>query len=1339
MKRRLIASVMAAMFVVASVPGQTISALAGEQVSVEETYAAGSEGGQADQTQAVAAETASPDNTSEASAAGAAAQVAGDDVSDAMTPELTASDTGVEASLIEDQDSQPSEVVPDDVLSADQSSEGEMPEDGIIEEGSDSAAGDSGLISEDGQEAVSGNMVEERAPEAETKLGEDELINLELNEQVEMTLESGDTRVFTFIPSETGAYRFHSVGATEDAGIYVSISNDLSGTDTIGYGTTDSSTGESQAEGVLKVGIKYYLRAGYYKDNGAPLTVAFQLDQENRFLATAEHQNVKVPFGQQAKLKVNVSGGTDVIYQWLDSDDNSIPNATGSEYRTTEAGNYRCKVTSEEESCYVDFRVSLDTGLEVRSSDGRLGTVSMVVAAGSTPTLAINATTTAMVDSSKFVYSWYRYDVNGGNGLLIRGETKNIYTTDPVNNNVAYSCIVEDGFGNSADIWFNIQVDNAFRATVKGRDESSADMEVKPNESITLEVAADATVKNFTYQWYQTSGQYASIEGANADTYTVENVSKRASYQCEVTDCYGNHEYVNFDVSVDNKLRATVKGSDATYADIEVDLNGNATLEVEADAVEKGFTYQWYQRYQTSGQYASIEGANADTYTVENVSKRASYQCEVTDCYGNSATVDFNVIVKHDLYVLDDENQRQTYDEKHISILKEESLTLAPNVVGASKFEWRKGDSELIPVVNESSSSVTIHGSDFSSGQEVEYVCIASDDYDNQVEIHYFVELAETLHLDSNGFYGFYQNESGRIRVTATTPDNESPVVFKWYYSSNEEGPFQLISTSDSTMPDKNRAMAVLSIENTQEADVRYYRCEAQQGEKTDSIIIEVDIVSTLNAAAEDSLIIGNEGSKVSLKVKAESTVSEPTYSWYRLDDDGNRSSILGNTSSLEVTISSGQDSYLCAVADQNGECVISFLTVGASVAAVEYKNADQKEKAAGIACGSPLLVKWPDFSDPESAIYLKFVPKTDGTYTIKSEGGADTVLKLLDADGNVIKAVDDNDDNGDLNFYLKWDLKANSTYYFSISTYNGGKAESLVSVVYDHTHTWRKLSEKPATCTEAGEKTEICDCGEKRTTSIQALGHVEEKIPAVAATCTKTGLTEGTKCSRCDVILRAQQSTPVLGHSYGAWVQVKAPTALEEGYRERTCTRCGAKDPGRQMIAKLPATMTLNATSIPLQVKKSTTKLTVSGLAAGDSVASVASSNTKIVKASWNGRVLKITAQKKTGKAKVTITLRSGLSRTVTVKVQKPKVVSRKITGVPSKLTLKKGQKYQLTPGIQPITAPDKIKYSSSNKKTAKVSSKGLITAGKKPGKATITISAGGKKFKVKVTVPKK
>lgn len=1349
MKKRLIASIMAAMFVVASVPGQTISALAEEQASVEETYAAGSVDGQADQMQA---ETTLQDDTSETSDADVSAQEAGDDVSDTMAPELITSDTGAEASLIEDQDSQPSEVVPDDVLSADQSSEGEMPEDGIIEEGSDSAAGDSGLISEDGQEAVSGNMVEERAPEAETKLGEDELINLELANPIETKLESGDIRVFIFTPSETGAYRFHSVGATKDSGIYVSISTDLSGDDSIGYQTTDSSTGEIQAEGVLEAGTKYYLRAHYY-DKGVSQTVAFQLDKENKFLATAEHQNVRVPFGQKAELKVNVSGeSTDVTYQWYGPDHEVIPNESGSEYHATEAGDYGCYVTSNKEVCYVTFYVSIDTGLEVRSSDGKLGTVSMVVAEGSTLTLEVNATTTAMVDSSKFVYSWYRHDVKTDGSLgddLISGETKNTYTTAPVNNNVLYSCSVEDGFGNIDYMWFDIQVDNGFKATVKGSDEESSSVAVAAGASVKLEVDAIANKTGFIYQWYQTDGQDTLIEEAKSGAYVAKNVTKNASYRCDVTDFYGNKAFVFFYVSVDNAFRATVKGKDESFADMEVEPNESITLEVTADATVKNFTYQWYQ---TDEGDALVSKADSDSYTVTNVMKKASYRCDVSDSFGNTESVYFHISVKHDLYILDEDTQEQIFYnyKKNISVLKDESLTLAPNIVGASKYEWSKGvydedntKYESIPGVDESSSSVIIHGGDFSSGQTVEYRCIASDDYDNTITILYDVALTEVLHLVSNAEgYEFYQNESGRIGVTATTPDNMTPVIFKWYKwyysSSGDDGSYQLIGTSNTTMPDKNRATASLSVENTREEGYQYYRCEAQQGEKTDSIDIAVYLSSTLTAYAEKSLVRGNRGSKVELKVIAESTDSEPTYSWYRLDDDGNRSSVLGNTSSLDVSLSGGKDSYICVVADNYGEREVSFATFGSSVATVEYGKADEKEKAADISCGSPLLVEWPDSSDSTSAIYLKFIPAIDGVYTIKSEGDADTALDLLGADGTMIETADDND-NGNRNFYLKRSLEKNSTYYFKISAYDEGKAESLVSVVCDHTHTWRKLSEKAPTCTEAGEKVENCDCGEERITSIVALGHVEETIPAVTATCTKTGLTEGTKCRRCGAILRAQQSTPVLGHSYGAWVQVKAPTALEEGYRERTCTRCGAKDPGRQMIAKLPATMMLNATSVPLQVKKSTTKLTVSGLAAGDSVASVSSSNTKIVKASWNGRVLKITAQKKTGKAKITITLRSGLSRTVTVKVQKPKVVSKKITGVPSKLTLKKGNKYRLTPGIQPITSSDKIKYSSSNKKIAKVSSKGIITAGKKPGKAIITVSAGKKKFKVKVTVPKK
>ena len=44
---------------------------------------------------------------------------------------------------------------------------------------------------------------------------------------------------------------------------------------------------------------------------------------------------------------------------------------------------------------------------------------------------------------------------------------------------------------------------------------------------------------------------------------------------------------------------------------------------------------------------------------------------------------------------------------------------------------------------------------------------------------------------------------------------------------------------------------------------------------------------------------------------------------------------------------------------------------------------------------------------------------------------------------------------------------------------------------------------------------------------------HTEEIIPAVAPTCTSTGLTEGKKCSECGEVLVAQEVVPVVSHNY--------------------------------------------------------------------------------------------------------------------------------------------------------------------------------------------------------------
>ncbi|MBO5488264.1 MAG: substrate-binding domain-containing protein [Eubacterium sp.] len=93
-------------------------------------------------------------------------------------------------------------------------------------------------------------------------------------------------------------------------------------------------------------------------------------------------------------------------------------------------------------------------------------------------------------------------------------------------------------------------------------------------------------------------------------------------------------------------------------------------------------------------------------------------------------------------------------------------------------------------------------------------------------------------------------------------------------------------------------------------------------------------------------------------------------------------------------------------------------------------------------------------------------------------------------------------------------------------------------------------------------------------------------------------------------------------------------------------------------------------------------------------------------------------------------------------VNLSEVKIVPRKITlKIKNKITLKKGKTKKIKYTIYPANAVNKkVKFKSSNKKVATVSSKGVIKA-KKKGKATITVTTveGNVKAKIKVTVKKK
>lgn len=257
-------------------------------------------------------------------------------------------------------------------------------------------------------------------------------------------------------------------------------------------------------------------------------------------------------------------------------------------------------------------------------------------------------------------------------------------------------------------------------------------------------------------------------------------------------------------------------------------------------------------------------------------------------------------------------------------------------------------------------------------------------------------------------------------------------------------------------------------------------------------------------------------------------------------------------------------------------------------------------------------------------------------------------------------------------------------------------------------------------------EKTEIREMGQEHT--VHTWGSWETET---ASTC----ITQGKEIRRCTIEgceASEERTLPLTGHPFGDYITTKEATVLKAGVKTRTCQVCGLAETAA--IEKLKPVLKLNATSITLKKKQSTTNIKVTNMAKGDKVVSWTSSNTKIVKVSNSG---KLTAQNKTGNATVTVKLKSGKSAKIKVKVQSKPVQTTKITGLKKSVTLKKGKKLTLKPTILPITSAEKVTYKSSDKKIVSVTSKGVIR-GLKAGKAKITVASGKKKYVVTVTVKK-
>ena len=143
------------------------------------------------------------------------------------------------------------------------------------------------------------------------------------------------------------------------------------------------------------------------------------------------------------------------------------------------------------------------------------------------------------------------------------------------------------------------------------------------------------------------------------------------------------------------------------------------------------------------------------------------------------------------------------------------------------------------------------------------------------------------------------------------------------------------------------------------------------------------------------------------------------------------------------------------------------------------------------------------------------------------------------------------------------------------------------------HSYDSGKVTKEP-TCTEKGVKTYTCtrtDCNASKTEDIPAKGHTEQTVDGKAATCTETGLTDGTQCSVCEAWIVKQETIPAPGHNEAIDPAVAATctaTGLTEG---KHCSTCNEVLVAQTVVEKIKHNMVIDLAVEPTCTETGLTK----------------------------------------------------------------------------------------------------------------------------------------------------
>lgn len=791
------------------------------------------------------------------------------------------------------------------------------------------------------------------------------------------------------------------------------------------------------------------------------------------------------------------------------------------------------------------------------------------------------------------------------------------------------------------------------------------------------------------------------------DFYLQLELKSNNVYYLELNDYYNVYEGEN--VKGTYNFVVTSISNELLTTEVTVPFGRNTTLSIiESFGNVSGMSnasYSWYKEKEITDDTDAL--STESSYEVKGVQSNTSYYCMVSDGFSKRLAI-FNLCISSGLVVnykpeyevnINKSNSGEdTYIPEKIELVVNATNTM-PEDQKKITYSWYRWDNNT----NKYVSIKEVDGAPNKCSLTVTkdmgrlYECIVNDGYQTEY-CEFTIRFSSGLQLLTNSFNDYTVDLGSTVSMSVEAISNCDKLEYIWQKQQYDWDLDEYVSVE--TLSETGNVLTQVI------NDYARYICIVSDGYNRKEVVFEYSINQYLVAESNTSEIqVVSPGSSTILSVTA-STSNLPAYGQVKYQWYDNYNVIVGATSNTYVVsnITEVKEIY-CRISDAIHEENVWFRLYPRTI----------------VDIGSITENGVMSISAPSQMNRFSFVPPVSGKYSFSFDNEDDIMYIVYDSNGNLIT------DN--------WNARliSGETYYLIVGFMNNGKiGNSSFSIrnILNCTDKLEEMESKNPTCSTRGYVWYRCnECGGEYIKYLPASHTPGAWTTTQNATCTANGLQVQT-CSACGTVL-GQQVIPATGHSFGGFVTTQSPNALTAGTEVRTCSNCGLQE--SRPIPQLAGTIKLSATKLPLQLKKTVNlNRLVTSMTEGDYVLSWKSSNSKI--ASVKGS--KVTG-KKAGKATLTVTLASGVTKNVTVTVQKGAVKTSGISNIKTKMTMKKGEKVYLKPAISPISTFDKVTYSTSNKKVATVSSKGVITA-KASGSAKITVKSGSKKVVITVKVPK-